>query len=100
LAGSATQTVSVAAVPLPSFQAAGAISVNPSGQAALTIVATNGVKYQIVYKNDLRNTNAWTPLTNGWTSGANNGPLTFLHQTATNSPQRFYKIEAKSKDAP
>lgn len=99
MTGSATQTVSVAAVLPPFFPSAGAISVNPSGQVALTIVATNGVKYQIVYKSDLGNTNAWSPLTNGWTSGTSNGPLTILHHTATNSPQRFYKVEAKSKDA-
>jgi autotransporter-associated beta strand protein len=92
-------TVSVAAVPPPFFPSVGAISVNPSGQVALRIVATTGVRYQLVYKNDLGSTNAWTSLTNGWTSGTSNGPLTVGHQTATNSPQRFYKVEAKSKDA-
>ena len=99
LTGSSTQTVSVAAVPQPSFRSGSAISVNPSGQCLLTIMATNSVRYQIVYKIDLGNTNAWTPLTNGWTSGTSNGPLTILHQTATNGPQRFHRVEAKSKDA-
>ena len=101
--GASTNTqaglISVAAVPPPTFQTAGAISMNASGQPTFMLAATNGIKYRIVYKDDLLNTNGWTPLLSGWTSGTNNGPLAITDLSATNSSQRFYKVEAGSKDA-
>jgi len=99
LASSTNTTISVAAVPTPTFRTAGAISVNASGQPTFTMEATNGIKYRIVYKDDLLNTNGWTALPQGWTGGTNDGPLSITDLSATNSPRRFYKVEAVSKDA-
>ena len=99
LAGSATGMIAIAAVPRPTCNSLDAIGAGLSGHCALTIAAANGVKYRIVCKTNLLDTNAWAPLTNGWTGGTNSGPVTIIHQNATNSPRFFYRIEAESKDA-
>ena len=93
--------ISVASVPAPGFQTAGAVQMDPAtGLATFKIEGINGVQYQIVYKDDLMSMNDWQPVDPpGWVSGTN-GTLTLTDSTATNSPQRFYRIESKSVDAP
>jgi len=93
--------VSVATVPEPNFKTADTVQVDPgTGAAGLRITGTNGVQYLLVYKDDLLSTNDWLAVDPpGWVSGTN-GTMTLTDPGATNSPQRFYKLEAKSADAP
>ena len=94
--------VAVAAVPPPAYSGgsnAPVLTIDPSGGCVLTIAATNGIEYRVLYKNTLTDTNGWLPLTNDWTSGTNNGPITIVHTGATNQTSRFYRIQAESKDA-
>jgi len=96
--------VTVAAVPTPVLAGAGAYRLNPaSGYATFTFTGTNGVKYRILYNDDLLNTNGWTavmpPEPDGWTNGAN-AAITLQDTNAPAATQRFYRVEAKSADAP
>jgi len=107
-AGAATNTqaglVSVTAVPAPALAGAGAVRMDPAtGCATFTFTGTNGVQYRILYNDDLLNTNGWTavvpPTPDGWTNGAN-AAITLQDTNAPVATQRFYKVEAKSVDAP
>ena len=105
--GSSTSTrpnlVSVGAVPQPTFEEGSEFSLNSSGQARFHIETTNGVQYRIAYKVDLLNSNGWQgvtpPIPDGWTNG-NNLAITLQDTNALGVTQRFYRIEAKSADAP
>ena len=94
--GASTNTqaglISVAAVPPPTFQTAGAISMNASGQPTFMLAATNGIKYRIVYKDDLL-TNVWTSL-GDWQISPSNGDMELTDTNAMTRTQRFYRIEA------
>jgi|GEM_PF-2685286 len=93
--------ISVATVPSPNFAGGNsAFSVNPStGEATFKIEGTNGVQYLLTYKDDLLSATWLAVDPPGWVSGTN-GAMTITDLTATNSPQRFYRIESKSGDAP
>ncbi|MCX6995610.1 MAG: PKD domain-containing protein, partial [Kiritimatiellaeota bacterium] len=69
-----------------------------TGAATLTFTATNGYQYRITYKDNLLSTNAWQPVpppADGWHTATNNEPMTISDPGATNSPHRFYRIEAR-----
>jgi len=87
----------------PACQAvpAGAVRLNPAtGCATFTFTGTSGVQYQIVYKDDLLDPGAWPPvIPTNWVSGTN-GPLVLQDTNTVGVTQRFYRVEAKSKDAP
>jgi len=91
-------------VPAPGALTGGGLSLNPgAGQNTFTFTTTNGVQYRIAYTDDLLTTNPWTgvtpPLPDGWTNG-NNGPITIQDTNVVGVTQRFYRVEAKSVDAP
>ena len=96
--------ISVGEVPKPTFQTAGAISLDKaSGYVTFTIEATNGIRYRIVYNDDLLNANGWTnavtpPDPDGWTNSSKPA-ISITDSGAAGSPQRFYRIETKSVDA-
>ena len=101
---STNQLISVWQVPPPTFLGgSSAFSVNPdAGSATISFMGTNGVKYRIVYKDDLLestwktdlNSGAWMPVSVG-NEATNLTDITILGTT-----QRFYRIEAESVDAP
>ncbi len=96
--------IHVATVPKPVFvgdNRAFSVTLGPEGQstATFTIMATNGVKYQILHNDDLRLTNGWTAvIPPNWISGTNE-PIILQDTNTVGVMQRFYRIEAKSKDA-
>ena len=103
-AGESANSASVSARPLPlvapaaGFKAGpgGGIRVNAgTGAAAVTAVdAMGGIQYRLVYTEDLRSTN-WNPVAD-WQTAGTNGPLALPNDPgATNSVQRFYRIEAR-----
>jgi hypothetical protein len=95
----------VAAVPAPTFEGSGALSLaEEGGGATFTFAGSNGVRYRVVYKEDLLGAGgAWTavtpPLPDGWTNGGN-GVITLQDTGSAAATQRFYRIEAKSLSAP
>lgn len=101
---SASQTVVVATVPVPDFEAGRAIRLDKDGgHASLTLEATEGLRYRVVCKDDLLAAGEWRavmpPEPDGWTNGA--GPtITLTDTNAAGVQHRFYRIEAKSVDAP
>jgi len=94
-------TISVTNVPPPTFVGgSGTFNVNSSGQATFKIVTTNGVKYRILYNDDLLNTGGWTNVVTppGWTNGID-GTIQIQDTSTSGATQRFYRIEAESVDA-
>jgi len=90
--------VHVASVPQPIFDTDGFSREAGTGQATFTFTGTNGVKYRVVYQDDMLSTNAWAPVTNSWATGVKGTNI--LYDTSGSTTQRFYRIEAKSVDAP
>ena len=96
--------IQVATVPKPVFvgdNRSFSVTLGPEGQstATFTIMATNGVKYQILHNDDLRLTNGWKAvIPPNWISGTNE-PIILQDTNTVGVTQRFYRIEAKSKDA-
>jgi hypothetical protein len=64
-----------------------------NGVPSFTFAAAAGVKYRLDYKNALTN-GAWT--LGPWTTNSTFSPLsmTLTDPSATNQPQRFYRLEA------
>jgi|GEM_PF-2108859 len=83
--------------PTPPTFLGGGVSMNLStGAAALTFGTQDGYEYRILYNDDLL-TNVWTvvePPADGWTNSPG-GTMTITDLSATNIPQRFYRIEAR-----
>ena len=94
--------VYVMAVPQPTFTTGREISLDASGQATLCITNTTGtgVQYRIIHKSDLLDSNGWTNAVTppGWTNSINS-QITLQDTNTVGVSQRFYRIEAKSKDA-
>lgn len=105
--GSSTATqsgmIDARQVPPPAFAAGSEFKIDSSGQAVFQIVTTNGIKYRIACNSDLMDSNGWyfltPPLPDGWTNG-NDLTITVQDTNAAGAPHRFYRIEAKSVDAP
>jgi arylsulfatase A-like enzyme len=94
--------IAIAGAPPPGFSD-DAIEVDETtGQVTLTIETINGLQYRMVYLDDLTDTNGWQAVTppdpDGWTNGAG-APISMMDAGATNHPQRFYRVEAKSLGA-
>ena len=79
----------------PAFLPGSGVSVNSGTGATIKFGATNGVQYRIVYKDDLLSTNNWLPVAPVWQTATNTAPMTITDPGATNSVQRFYRIEAQ-----
>jgi len=79
----------------PAFLPGSGVSVNVgTGAATLTFTASDGWQYQIVYKDDLLS-GVWTAVPPGWQTASSNGTMTVTDPNATNSPQRFYRVEIR-----
>jgi len=85
--------------PSPVFLPGSGVSMDPAtGQAVLTFTTTDGYQYRILYRTICCQRTAGKPVKppeDGWHTATNNEPMTVTDQGATNSPQRFYRIEAK-----
>ena len=84
-----------AALTTPAFLPGSRVNVNSGTGATIKFGATNGVQYRIVYKDDLLSTNNWLPADPVWQIATNTAPMTITDPNATNSVQRFYRIEAQ-----
>jgi len=102
LTDSIAHTIHVADVPTPEFKQTGTVGVDPAtGHATISFTGTNGVKYRIVYKDDLLDTGAWKELNAGvWSNGVNGANSLRDDSTSGVTTQRFYKLEAVSVDGP
>jgi len=80
----------------PSFLPGSGVKLEPgSGVATIKFGASNGWEYQIKYTDDLLS-GVWTAIDPpGWQTATSNGTMTVTDPTATNSPQRFYRIEIR-----
>ena len=67
-----------------------------SGEVRLQFTGMGGIKYWLVYKDDLLDS-TWHPLVETETTCTNNGtgPMTLIYTNAPDVTQRFYRVEAQ-----
>lgn len=94
---SAWVTATPAAPPPPAFLPGGGVSLNPAtGAATISFNGTNGWQYLVEYTDNLTPPAVWTNVAGTtWLTAASNGTLTVTDAAATNSPQRFYRLEVQ-----